>query len=290
MSKGNSKGLTILPDPGPLRVQELWGIQVPKGTPEPQPKTFNRHNYEKNYQNPSDDWGVTGGILRCDEDGSNLEIVARGFRNPWDITFDDHFDWLGTDNDQTMGDKIFAPFYGSHFGWGHAWSYDWKGDDHLPTAPSSGPLFEGSAFRSSIAKSTAIQTNTTTSFSLTIGSIEKFSSIARSGTEHGANQIATSWKSLPMQEVGAAWLSSGRAFDPVDIEMGPDGAIWITSWGRQYGAHYRSGKLANEGRIYRFWPKGYLPETRPGEVKSMDGLVANLGSHLLPGGPMLRML
>ena len=75
-------------------------------------------------------------------------------------------------------------------------------------------------------------------------------------------------------------LSSGRAFDPVDIEMGPDGAIWITSWGRQYGAHYRSGKLANEGRIYRFWPKGYLPEARPGEVKSMDGLVANLGSHL----------
>ena len=32
-------------------------------------------------------------------------------------------------------------------------------------------------------------------------------------------------------------LSKGRSFDPVDIEMGPDGAIWITSWGRQYGAH-----------------------------------------------------
>ena len=43
-----------------------------------------------------------------------------------------------------MGDKIFTPFFGSHFGWGHPWSYDWKGDDHLPPAPSSGPLFEGS--------------------------------------------------------------------------------------------------------------------------------------------------
>ena len=73
-----------------------------------------------------------------------MEIVSRGFRNPWDICYDDEFNWLGTDNDQTMGDKIISPFYGAHFGWGHPWSYDWKGDDHLPSAPSAGPLFEGS--------------------------------------------------------------------------------------------------------------------------------------------------
>ena len=49
--------------------------------------------------------------------GKNLEIISRGFRNPWDICFDDEFNWLGTDNDQTAGDKIFAPFFGAHFGW-----------------------------------------------------------------------------------------------------------------------------------------------------------------------------
>ena len=37
-----------------------------------------------------------------------MEIVKEVFEIQ-DITFDDHFDWLGTDNDQTMGDKIFAP-------------------------------------------------------------------------------------------------------------------------------------------------------------------------------------
>ena len=200
------QGLTILPDRlAPSAFRELWGIQVPKGTPEPQPKTFNRHNYEKNYQNPSDDWGVTGGILRCDEDGSNLEIVARGFRNPWDITFDDHFDWLGTDNDQTMGDKIFTPstvrilagaMHGATIG---------KAMTTCRRLLQADLFSKVRAPASSIAKSTSIQANTTMSFSLAIGSIEKFSSIARSGTEHGANQIATSWKSLPMQEVGAAW-------------------------------------------------------------------------------------
>ena len=282
MSKGNSKGLTILPDRlAPSAFRELWGIQVPKGTPEPQPKTFNRHNYEKNYQNPSDDWGVTGGILRCDEDGSNLEIVARGFRNPWDITFDDHFDWLGTDNDQTMGDKIFAPFYGSHFGWGHAWSYDWKGDDHLPTAPSSGPLFEGSGAGIIHCKINGYPNKYNDVF-LISDWLNREVFIYRSKWD-GAWRKPDRDKLEIFAHAGGGRsmaLSSGRAFDPVDIEMGPDGAIWITSWGRQYGAHFRSGKLANEGRIYRFWPKGYLPETRPGEVKSMAGLVANLGSHL----------
>ena len=87
---------------------------------------------------------MSGGVLRCGPGGGDLEIVSRGFRNPWDITFDDGFNWLGTDNDQTHGDKIFSPFYGSDFGWGHAWSYDWEGSDHLPTVPASGPLFEGS--------------------------------------------------------------------------------------------------------------------------------------------------
>ena len=73
MSKGNSKGLTILPDriaPAPFR--DLWGIEVPEGTPEPEPVAFSPESYQKNYQDPRDDWGVTGGTLRCDDDGSNL--------------------------------------------------------------------------------------------------------------------------------------------------------------------------------------------------------------------------
>ncbi|MEY4001714.1 MAG: hypothetical protein RI968_832, partial [Pseudomonadota bacterium] len=96
-------------------------------------------DYKPLYQNPQDDWGLMGGVLRCDDLGENLEIVSRGFRNPWDIAHDDGFNWLGTDNDQTGGDKFFAPFLGAHFGWGHAWSFDWAGDFW----PSSSGCFSG---------------------------------------------------------------------------------------------------------------------------------------------------
>ena len=64
-------------------------------------------------------------MLRCDYGGKSLEIVARGFRNPWDITFDSGFNWIGTDNDQTTGDRVFMPFLGAHFGWNHPWSSHW---------------------------------------------------------------------------------------------------------------------------------------------------------------------
>ena len=157
MSKGNSKGYNRLDQLAPKAFRELWGLESPDGAPDyTEVEVFSEDTYPRAYHTPQDDWGQQGGILRCDpypstldkssvqELGRNLEIISRGFRNPWDICFDDGFEWLGTDNDQIEGDKVFAPFHGAHFGWGHPWSFDWKGIDHLPTVPISMPLYEGS--------------------------------------------------------------------------------------------------------------------------------------------------
>ena len=290
MSKGNSKGLTILPDkiaPKPFR--ELWGVSTPLNTPNKlDAVTSNRKNYKKAYHHPSDDWGVTGGILRCDDDGSNLEIVSRGFRNPWDICFDDEFNWLGTDNDQTMGDKIFAPFFGAHFGWGHAWSYDWKGDNHLPTAPSSGPLFEGSGAGIIYCNIPSYPEKYRDIF-LINDWLNRETYIFKPEWK-GAWRFSEASKLIPIASAGTGRsmpLSKGRSFDPVDIEIGPDKAIWISSWGRQYGAHYENGKLANEGRIYRIWPKKINPKIDTNKHRSkninqwsINELMVDLGSHL----------
>ena len=289
MSKGNSKGLTRPPNriaPKPFR--ELWGVKLPGAPDFPKPTFFKKGDYQKNYHDPADDWGLSGGVLRCDPDGSNLEIVSRGFRNPWDICFDDSFNWLGTDNDQTQGDKIFSPFYGAHFGWGHPWSYNWKGDDHLPTAPSSGPLFEGSG-----------------------------TGITYCGLEHYPGKyrgifLINDWLSREVTiyrpKWDGAWMkpdreklevfahagggrsmggSTGRSFDPVDIEVGPDGAIYISSWGREYGLSEKDGKQINEGRIYRIWPKAVPPRMKkePKRSKSIrewstQELLDDLGKSL----------
>lgn len=290
MSKGNSKGLTILPEkiaPQPFR--ELWGVSTPENTPSfPEPVLSNRKNYNKSYHDPADDWGMTGGILRCDEDGKNLEIISRGFRNPWDICFDDEFNWLGTDNDQTMGDKIFTPFFGAHFGWGHNWSYDWKGDDHLPTAPSSGPLFEGSGTGIIFCNVPDYPKKYRNVFFINDW-LNREVYIFKPEWK-GAWRFSESQNLVSLASAGsgrAMPLSKGRSFDPVDIEIGPDRSIWISSWGRQYGAHYENGSLANEGRIYRIWPKKIKPVKEQSIKRSKNiqewsfkELIEDLGSHL----------
>ena len=161
MSKGNSKGLTILPDRlAPSAFRELWGIQVPKGTPEPHlgtsPLMITLTGLEQTMTKP---WGTRSSppsTVRILDGAMHGATIGKAMTTCRRLLQADLFS------------KVRAP-------------------------------------GSSIARSTSIQAYTTMSFSLAIGSIEKFSSIARSGTEHGANQIATSWKSLPMQEVGAAW-------------------------------------------------------------------------------------
>ena len=261
-SKGNSKGLTQLPDrvaPKPFR--ELWGVVAPPGTPDfPAPVTFNRDTYQ-NYHDPADDWGQSGGILRCDPDGRNLEIVARGFRNPWDICFDDGFNWLGTDNDQTLGDKIFAPFFGANFGWGHPWSFDWKGDDHLPSAPSAGPLFEGSG-TGVIYAGLDRYPDAYRGVFLVNDWMRREVYIYRPTWDGAWMKPANENFELLAQADGGRSMSpsEGRSFDPVDIEIGPDGAIYISSWGRQYGLEEKEGVQVNEGRIYRLWPKAAPPQ------------------------------
>ncbi|MEC7906068.1 MAG: PVC-type heme-binding CxxCH protein [Verrucomicrobiota bacterium] len=145
MSKGNSKGLSLPGRVAPKAFRDLFGIDAPEGSPDiPPPQVFTVETYEATFHDPNDDWGRMGGILRANPDGSDLEILSYGARNPWDINFSDSFDWLGADNDQTEGDRFFRPFLGAHVGWNHSWSTDWTGADNLPTAPAIMPLVDGS--------------------------------------------------------------------------------------------------------------------------------------------------
>lgn len=247
MSKGNSKGLNLPDRYAPKPFRELFGLPTPAGAKDfPEPQTFKAAEYRHAYQDPDDDWGYMGGVLRCDDGGKNLEIVSRGMRNPWDITFDSGFNWLGTDNDQNEGDRVISPFYGAHFGWNHPWSTSWTGAGNLPTTPMSAPVFHGSG--------TGIIYYDAPQFPLEFRGVFFINDWLRKTTF----AYRPRWDGALMLPDGGHWqpfITGGTGlFRPTDLEVGPDGALWCLGWSRGYGVEWESGKegaMVNEGRVFR---------------------------------------
>lgn len=273
MSKGNSKGLTQPGRIAPRPFRELWGVSAPPGAPDfPAPQTSRRSEYRHAYHDPSDDWGREGGVLRCDDGGGNLEIVCRGFRNPWDITFDSGFNWLGTDNDQTSGDRVFMSFFGAHFGWNHPWSAHWGTEFHAPSAPVSGPLFEGSG--------TGIVFGDAPSFPASHRGVFFVNDWLRKMTFVWRPR----WDGALLRPAGGDWEAFVRGgtslFRPTDLEFGPDGALWILGWSAGYGAEYKDGRMSSEGRVFRVTAKG-APAVHEPEAKRARPMSAWTVSELV---------
>ncbi len=277
MSKGNSKGLNTPERYAPKAFRDLFGLPTPAANSAdiPPPQTFRAEDYRHAFHDPADDWGRSGGVLRCADGGGNLELLTQGLRNPWDIGFDSGFNWLGTDNDQNEGDRLFMPFRGAHFGWNHPWSSNWTGENHAPTAPVSGPVFHGSG--------TGVVFGDSAQFPPEFRGVWFINDWLRKTMFVYRPQ----WQGALLQPKGGQWeefVKGGSSlFRPVDMEFGPDGALWCLGWSRGYGAEWKDDELTNEGRIYRIvWKAGTRAEKqdKPAADLSLQDLLGRFNGPL----------
>src|SRR5258705_2042195 len=198
-----------------------------------------------------DNW-KSGAVLRCNLDGSGLEVFATGLRNPQDLVFDAFGNLFTGDNNSDGGDSArwVHVIQGGDSGW--RYSYQWLTDPVLRGAWNDErlwyPHFDGQA-------------------AYIVPPIADFSHGPSGACVYPGTGFGEAWKGrfFLVDFEGTPGFSgidsfrlaaSGASFDLVDAahfawrfcatdcDFGPDGALYATDW-------IDGWEAPGKGRIYR---------------------------------------
>ena len=189
----------------------------------------------------SDAKAPCGHVMRTDAEGTRWEIVAGGFRNPYDIAFNRHGEMFTFDADMEW--DVGAPWYrpnrvqhvvsGGEYGWRHGtsmWPTDWP--DVLSPVANIG-----------LASPTGV----------------KFCNSANFPAKYRDSLFICDWAygrilAVHLTPKGASYSGTtetfltGRPLNVTDVEFGPDGAMWFTTGGRgtQAGLYRVTSRIREE--------------------------------------------
>jgi quinoprotein glucose dehydrogenase len=195
----------------------------------------------------------TGAVFRCEPDGSHVEVVAHGLRNPQELAFDDLGNLFTVDNNSDAGDaaRLVHVMPGAEIGWNMAYQYfpdrgPWHREKiwHLAHPEQPAWILPPVAHLTSGPCGFAAYPGT----GLTPHFDGRFLIVDFRGGAAGSG--VTSFRMRP-KGAGFESFDAEMTFKGIlstDVEFGPDGAAWIADWVEGWNG---SGK----GRLWRFRPK-----------------------------------
>lgn len=174
-----------------------------------------------------------GALLRCNPDGSEFEVFARGLRNVQQIAFDDYGNIFGVDNDSDQkGEKerlLFIP-EGSDHGW-RAY-YQYRGAKYNPWMDERIAFPDGPDRPASILPPLALYHDGPSGFAYNPGTaLNEFYRGHFFLTQFPAGKI-NAFKLEPdgagFKMTGDHLMAGGTPF--VGCNFGPDGALYVADW------------------------------------------------------------
>ncbi len=218
-------------------------------------------------------WGVvrlnSGGVFAWDPRTEKVEVVSKGLWNTWGLQFDEWGEIFQTDGAGSTGitwsfpGATFAPFEGSR-------------RTLQSISPGSYPKFAGLELLHSPHFPADWQGNAITC-----------DFRAHRVVRFGVTDLAIGEKpqaGFTTKEMPDLVRTSDVAFRPIDVKMGPDGAIYIADWSNPVINHgevdFRDPRRdKTNGRIWRVSKKGaapvkWQPLTEKKNAELLDGLLS----------------
>lgn len=184
----------------------------------------------------------TGGVLRMNPDGSDLEVFALGLRNPQEIAFDDFGNWFTVDNDGDLADereRFVHIAEGSDSGWRLHWQFREAGWANYTHQPNYNPWIDERMWVPHFSGQPAHLTPPLTNYSVGPGSFKFNPGTALNEAYRGHFFLIQ----FPVAKVTAFQARPrGAGFEMVNehvflsgmmasaVNFGPDGALYVGDW------------------------------------------------------------
>ncbi|MFO0815617.1 MAG: PQQ-dependent sugar dehydrogenase [Gemmatales bacterium] len=211
-----------------------------------------------------------GAVFRCNPDGSELELFAKGLRNPQELAFDDAGNLFTGDNNSDSGDRarfVYLP-EGADCGWHIGWQYMeqpysrgcWNAEYMWHPPRPDQPAFIVPPITNIADGPSGLVYYPGTGLSDRYQNHFFMADFRGSPTSSGIRSFAVKPKGAGFELVDSHQFAWGVL--ATDVDFGPDGAMYLLDWVEGWG---KTGK----GRIHRVFDPRHDGSAIAKEVKSL---------------------
>ncbi len=197
-----------------------------------------------------------GGVFRCKPDGSHMENLAFGMRNPWgNVAFDDTFRIFHTDNDNEgspgfTGCRILHVVDQGDYGWRLREGARCCAPDFERATWNGGrPGRLGWVTETGRGAPAGLCVLNSAAFPASTRNLLVYPDVFRKLVR--AYKLKPTGATFAVAEEFELLASDEGLFRPTDAEIGPEGALYILDWRTDSGGAGRLSGNAQTGRIYR---------------------------------------